>query len=214
MLQTCRTCQAEKPLDAFELRKDTQRYRTICKACRNQKIRERYAENPEPWLRSGKKWREENREQHRTRARKYAAANKERMNETSRRWVRENSALVCARSIEWRKANRERVREAAKALRLADPEKFRTVVRNRRAKMQVSGEHTAADIAKLWEAQAARCNGCGCDLNESGYHVDHVEPIAKGGSNGPENLQLLCPTCNLSKGTKSMSEWRKVKGYD
>lgn len=80
--------------------------------------------------------------------------------------------------------------------------------------MQVSGEHTAADIAKLWEAQAARCNGCGCDLNESGYHVDHVEPIAKGGSNGPENLQLLCPTCNLSKGTKSMSEWRKVKGYD
>ena len=31
------------------------------------------------------------------------------------------------------------------------------------------------------------------------YHVDHRMPLSLGGSNYPDNLQLLCPTCNLSK---------------
>lgn len=31
------------------------------------------------------------------------------------------------------------------------------------------------------------------------YHVDHVHPIAKGGSNGRENIVLACRKCNLSK---------------
>lgn len=214
MLQTCRYCQTEKPLDAFEIRSDTKKPRATCKECRNAKLRARYPEQAEKIQARNKQWREDNREQYLQKARDYAAANKERMNETSRQWAAANKETANARSIEWRKANRARVNEAAKERREAAPEKQRTIVRNRRAKLKVSGEHTPANVAKLWERQAGVCNGCGCDLNASGYHVDHVRPIAKGGSNGPENLQLLCPTCNLSKGTKEMSEWLKVKGYD
>lgn len=213
MRQICRTCQTEKPLADFEVRSDTKKPRTSCRACRNAKLREKYPERAEQIQARNSKWREENRERYQTRAREYAAANKDRMNETSRRWVRENAAVVNARSIEWRKANRERVREAAKARHDAAPEKQRTINRNRRAKLKVSGEHSPADIARMYHEQNGECNGCRCNLAESGYHVDHVRAVANGGSNGPENLQLLCPTCNTSKGTKDMHEWAAAKGY-
>lgn len=213
MLQKCKFCLVEKPIDAFEVRSDTKKRRGVCRACRSQKAKEKYAENPEAWKESGKRYREKNREKYLQKAREYASANKERMNETSRRWVRENRTVVIERSVAWRKANRERVREAAKLLRNANPEKFRSVVRNRRAKLKVLGSHGPADIAFLFQQQKGICKGCRCNLKESGYHVDHIQAVANGGSNNPENLQLLCPTCNISKGAKDMREWAEAKGY-
>lgn len=213
MLQFCKTCQVEKPIEDFEIRNDTKKPRGTCRACRNRRAMENYSKNPESWHARSKKWRDQNREQYQARAREYAAANKERMNETSRKWAEANKETANARAIEWRKANGERVREAAKARRDANPEKQRTITRNRRAKLKVSGEHSPADIARMYQEQNGTCNGCRCNLAESGYHVDHIRAVANGGSNSPENLQLLCPTCNTSKGTKDMHEWAQSKGY-
>ena len=35
--------------------------------------------------------------------------------------------------------------------------------------------------------------------------VDHVVPRSRGGTDHPENLQLLCPNCNRIKGDRDMA---------
>lgn len=50
-----------------------------------------------------------------------------------------------------------------------------------------------------------RCQLCGKQAKDGvKLHVDHIKPLAKGGSNAIKNLQTLCAACNLGKGTKSL----------
>lgn len=70
-----------------------------------------------------------------------------------------------------------------------------------------AGFHRPADVRALWRAQRQRCAGCRRSLgplyaNPPGYHVDHVTPLSRGGHNGPANLQLLCPKCNVRKAAR------------
>jgi 5-methylcytosine-specific restriction endonuclease McrA len=39
-------------------------------------------------------------------------------------------------------------------------------------------------------------------LSGSECHVDHVVPLARGGTHTRDNLATACPSCNISKGTK------------
>ena len=71
------------------------------------------------------------------------------------------------------------------------------------------GKFTAADVRQLHAVQGGRCASCGVDFRLTvtrrcltGYHIDHIISIAKGGMNTPDNLQLLCPGCNLRKSSK------------
>ena len=50
---------------------------------------------------------------------------------------------------------------------------------------------------KVWARDKGRCVKCGSDKN---LHYDHIIPFSKGGSSkDPNNIQLLCQKCNLSK---------------
>ncbi len=51
-----------------------------------------------------------------------------------------------------------------------------------------------------------RCTYCGRPGNEPGVvlHIDHVVPIAAGGSSAEDNLVTACQECNLGKGTRAV----------
>ncbi|WP_374230293.1 HNH endonuclease [Rhodococcus sp. ARC_M12] len=64
--------------------------------------------------------------------------------------------------------------------------------------LNISDEERVA----LERQQNDRCGVCGRFLDaESKPHVDHRWPIALGGEDSLDNLQLLCQGCNLGKGS-------------
>lgn len=73
--------------------------------------------------------------------------------------------------------------------------------RRRYREKQNGGKHTRGDIEKKFKEQGGCCAVCRANL-AAGFHKDHIVPVALGGSSDPENIQLLCPWCNRSKGAK------------
>jgi len=66
-----------------------------------------------------------------------------------------------------------------------------------------------------------RCVLCGKDLSgqlaisgEREIHYDHMVPLEQGGMNDVTNIQLLCSSCNLSKGTFSATSNIYQNWYD
>jgi 5-methylcytosine-specific restriction endonuclease McrA len=118
----------------------------------------------------------------------------------NRRYHQENREAVARRNRLHRQYNHQAILERDRLRYESDPDRFRSYSRNRHArKRNAPGSHTAADIAAQRTRQKGRCYWCGEKVGRH-YHVDHVVPLALGGSNGPENLVIACAHCNLSKG--------------
>lgn len=50
------------------------------------------------------------------------------------------------------------------------------------------------------------CRYCGRKSDAVQLHVDHVVPVAEGGTNDIENLVTSCVECNLGKGAKPLNQ--------
>ena len=64
---------------------------------------------------------------------------------------------------------------------------------------------------RLYGEQEGVCAGCDTHFPFRVMDVDHVLPRVKGGTDHPDNLQLLCSGCNRSKGGRTMAEWRAAQ---
>lgn len=139
----------------------------------------------------------------------WRCTNRDRQLELSRAWKDANPA----RLAEYAAANIERKRELNRLWAKQNPDKLRVKAAIRRArKLGAGGTHTQADVASLYVKQRGKCVVCRGRLGDE-FHVDHVTPLAKGGSNDRLNLQLLCPDCNLRKGAKDPLKFMQEKGF-
>ena len=64
---------------------------------------------------------------------------------------------------------------------------------------------------RLYGEQEGICAGCGTHFPFRVMEVDHILPRSRGGTDHPDNLQLLCSGCNRSKGGRTMAEWRAAQ---
>jgi 5-methylcytosine-specific restriction endonuclease McrA len=180
-------------------------YNAAYHATHREQIREQKrawnADNREKRLSYFAAWRAANPERVRANNAAYLAANREERRAACAAYYAANRENLCAAKSVYYVANRETVRAYKAAWRAANPENILSRNRNRRAlKKRAGGKHSAADILALFKLQRGKCAHPWCVKRlTSGYHVDHVIPLSRGGSNDRKNLALLCQPCNNQK---------------
>ena len=161
------------------------------------------------------------------RAAAWSSANKERRKATNAAWYTKNTERALAGRAAWKSANPDLIKatnaawytkniEQAKEQRakwkFENPEALRIHSHNRRAKKLAAGGALSKDLAaKLFTLQKGKCPCCKQPLGDD-YHLDHIMPLALGGSNTDDNIQLLRSICNLQKSAKDPVEFMQSRG--
>lgn len=195
--------------------------------------KDRYEQNGDYFKEKGKRYREANKEKVAADKKAYAEKNREKLLAywksvyqkvkgdrlpKMREDYKENGRVITERQRAARARNPEKHRETARRYRERNPELIRSFWENRRArKVSAEGSFGKEDVDRMLESQKRKCASCYERLakKEDGqliYHIDHIQPLAKGGTNWPYNLQILCPSCNMRKSDKHPLDWAKENG--
>lgn len=183
-MKKCRTCEEIKPIgDFLANHRMADGFNHECKACASARNRAWQKENREKCKEKSQKWREKNRDRVNEKAKIYYGANKEKCRELNSAWQKNN------------------------------PEYCRIRVHNRRSKENLNGEKLSKGLTqRLFKSQRGLCPCCGLALGDD-YHLDHIMPIALGGKNEDNNIQLLRAICNLRKNAKHPITYMQGCGF-
>lgn len=198
-IRTCIKCVIPKPLLRFRYDKPSGNYRRGCKDCESDYNRKRITSK--------------------SRDRTY-------MREAMRRYrdrLRQRGIIKSSERRRSPQPKAQRLRTIPRVRLTIDEAKKREAERKRSLhsrmlsklrkyrRKHASGSFTKLDVEKLLRLQENRCAYCGRRLR--GFHIDHVVPLAKNGTNNPSNLLLTCEHCNKSKGTKTLDQWQANRRF-
>lgn len=193
-----------------------------------EKRRKYAADHREKINEAARKYREKNIEVAREKSRQWRLNNKERVKEYNAKYNTENSEKVAALSLRWKSKNKDKVVEsnarnyalnkekslnANKEWRRANQDAMRIHHLNRRVRVRTTGKLSAGLFDKLFALQNGKCACCRVSLLKAKAHMDHIFPIALGGLNVDENMQLLCRQCNQSKHAKHPIDFMQSRGF-
>lgn len=103
----------------------------------------------------------------------------------------------CDEELERYADKSEKARKSAYASVESRAERNKQLRADRMSEARAKGTHTAEEWAALVAFCGAKCVKCGA---HGAIAKDHIVPVYQGGSDGIDNLQPLCPTCNTAKG--------------
>lgn len=62
-------------------------------------------------------------------------------------------------------------------------------------------------IRKTKYAESKSCHYCGVKTTTKNRQLDHIIPVASGGTNDADNLVVACRTCNRKKGKTPYADY-------
>ena len=159
------------------------------------------------------KYRAENQEKETQYAIAYREANRDRISATQAAYRDKNKAGFKARDAEKYKANTEKCKAYNKNWYANNPDAVSIKNQNRRSRVKnVGGRLSKGLPQKLIALQRGKCACCGLPLGEN-YHLDHIMPLALGGTNTDDNIQLLRGECNNQKHAKHPVDFMQERGF-
>lgn len=70
----------------------------------------------------------------------------------------------------------------------------------KKKRLQITGNQRF----QILQRDAFKCVYCGIPSTHTILEIDHIVPIACGGTNSPLNLAACCPDCNTAKGSEAI----------
>ena len=150
---------------------------------------------------------EANKEKEAAKRKAYYEANKEKTAAQHKAYREANKEKEAARNKAYREANKEKEAARQRAYREANKEK----IAKQNAARHFRKIRKIYIINHLLVAQRGKCASCHVNVIEK-HHLDHIVPVAKGGTHDRSNFQLLCPTCNLKKLAKDPLAFMQERG--
>lgn len=111
-----------------------------------------------------------------------------------------NRDALTAYSRQWRSDNRDHCRAYERHRYHNDP--VTNANKKARARRKRFGE---IDPQLIFQRDGYVCYYCG--VTSGKFHIDHMTPLSRGGTNTMDNLTVACQTCNLRKHTLTAKEF-------
>lgn len=145
---------------------------------------------------------------------KYQAKNPDKCKAANAAWYQNNREKILTRNKTWNSLNKDQMGEYHAAWKRANLDKLCVYEHNRRARILEAGGNLSHGLTeKLFTLQRGMC-ACGCKqpLGKD-FHRDHRMPLALGGTNTDDNIQLLRATCNQQKHAKHPVDFMQSRGF-
>lgn len=199
-LKYCSLCDRWLPLSEFY--NDCSRWDGLnnkCKSCvkqKNKKSRELHLEERRA---HDRQYHHEHKQEDLERKRMWRANNQERYKEYNRQY-----------NHKYYEEHKESIAEQKQQYRQEHPEIMHACNNNRRAReLNAEGKITKELIEEKLKYYNYCCMYCGEYCGDN-YHIEHILPLSRGGSNLPDNIGIACPHCNTRKGSKTYEEFIKI----
>jgi 5-methylcytosine-specific restriction endonuclease McrA len=231
ILKRCTTCKLELPRDDYSAdARASDGLQSRCRACAREAKRKRYASDPAAARQRQRDYYENNKERVLASNAKSRAKYPEKIAERKRAYYErvKDSPEFIARRDELAAKNKDGKREYDRAYRAANEEHLKAIKLEWRAKnalavrmirftyvakrrAQVRAGDSSRKIRQWVDAQKKVCHWCGKKCKDD-FHIDHIQPLARGGLHVTTNLCIACPTCNIRKNARDPIEFAQSLG--
>lgn len=226
----CTDCGTVKPLDEFHKAPRTKRDGRFpyCKACHTIRVRHWRAMNPDRARTIEVEWRAKHPEKTKAASARYYATHREEVLARAAKWRVEHPDLAKAQDAAryarnpegerarsraydaangekraaWRQANRERMNAHHRAYTKRPKGRQNVCAKQatRRARLANAPRIERIDRAAIIERDRSICHICGKHVAPADMSLDHLIPLARGGSHTADNLAVAHLRCNSRRG--------------